>query len=219
MSREIYISTITCRFAPEFWKATEQSRDELFERLNRFFIESREKLVHLRTYRSVRHDCDLIMWLSSFDPEELISFREQLNRRLMGQATLEYSMLSIYEHSPYLKAGQELEESLHFPPLKYFICYPMNKDPEWYLVDPKERKTIMGEHISMATSNPENKDIRSYTTYSYGISDQEFVVMYETDSLANWSHVTQKLREARQRKWITKEYPIFVGLLSEPFRL
>ncbi len=179
---------------------------------------SRKELIHLRTYRSIRHDCDLLLWLSSFDPEKLVSFKENLKRALRGLGREVYSMLSLYEHSPYLKAGEELSNSLNFPPLKYFVCYPMNKDPEWYLVDPKERKTIMGEHIGMATSNPENKDIRSYTTYSYGISDQEFVVMYETDSLADWSHVTQKLREARQRKWVTKEYPIFVGLLAEPFR-
>ena len=218
MNREIYISVIACKFSREFWKSTKEAQNALFGELEEFFTSSRKELVHLRSYRSIRHDCDLLLWLSSLEPEKLVSFKENLKRALQGLGREEYSMLSLYEHSPYLKAGEELPKSLNFPPLKYFVCYPMNKDPEWYLVDAKERKAIMGEHISMATSNPENKDIRSYTTYSYGISDQEFVVMYETDSLSNWSHVTQKLREARQRKWVTKEYPIFVGLLAEPFR-
>lgn len=218
MSKEIYISVLSCKFNGEFWKLRREHQDEVFNELEEYFAKSRKSLIHLRTYRSVRHSSDLLVWLSSFEPESLITFKEGLKRALKGIGDENYSMLSLYEHSPYLKAGEELSKSLNFPPLKYFVCYPMNKEPDWYLIDSKERKTIMGEHIAMATSNPENNDIRSYTTYSYGISDQEFVVMYETDSLSDWSHVTQKLREARQRKWVTKEYPIFVGLLTEPFR-
>jgi chlorite dismutase len=94
----------------------------------------------------------------------------------------------------------------------------MIKDPTWYLEPSEDRKRIMSEHISMAVNDPENSDIRSYTTYSYGIGDQEFIVMYETDSLTDWSHVTQRLREAKQRKWITKEYPIFVGIYQDELK-
>lgn len=218
LSSGIYITIFAYRFTPGFWDKPEPDQSRLFDRMNEFFSSSRKKLVHLRTYRSIRHDCDLIVWCSSKSPENLVEFRENLNRVLGSDGYPDFSMFSLYEHSPYLKKGQELGDSLNFPPKKYFVSYPMNKDPEWYLVDSKERKEIMSEHISMATSSPENEDIRSYTTYSYGIADQEFVVMYETDSLSNWSHVTAKLREARQRKWVTKEYPIYVGILSEPFR-
>ena len=219
MQQEIYINVLAYRFSPDFWSAGDVQQNVFFKDMGLFFEDSRKKLVSLRTYRSLRHDCDIILWLSSFEPSDLAAFREGLNRKMgmFGQCT--YSMLSLYEHSPYLKAGQKLSDTLNLAPLKYFITYPMNKDPEWYLVDPGERKTIMSEHIAMATTHPENRDIRSYTTYSYGISDQEFVVMYETDSLSQWSHVTARLREARQRKWVTKEYPIFAGILSEPFLL
>ncbi len=218
MTAGIYISILAYKFTPDYWNLSPEEQQGIFSKLNEFFTEYRKKMIHLRTYRSIRHDCDLIIWTSSESPEDLASLRENLNRTLAGYGYPDFSMFSLYEHSPYLKQGQKLSDSLNFPPLKYFVAYPMNKDPEWYLVDPKERKTIMSEHIAMATSNPENEDIRSYTTYSYGIADQEFVVMYETDSLSRWSHVTAKLREARQRKWITKEYPIYVGILAEPFQ-
>lgn len=217
MNPEIYVSVYAYRFGSAFWSSNNDRQLALFDELNTFLEESRKDLINLRTYRSMRHDCDLIMWLSAYKPEQIASFREGVNRRLAGTAEAEFSMLSLYEHSPYIRAGDDLADSLRFPPLKYFVAYPMNKSPEWYLVDASERKNIMAEHIGMATSNPENKNIRSYTTYSYGISDQEFVVIYETDSIAQWSHVTAKLREAKQRKWVTKEYPIFVGILSEPF--
>lgn len=217
MGSEIYITILTYRFNAGFWQKARNDQDQIFRDINRHLDESRKKLISLHSYRSLRHDCDLILWLSADDPEELAAFRENMNRALSGNADPMFSMLSLYEHSPYLKAGQPLSDSLEFPPKRFFVAYPMNKDPEWYLIDPKERKTIMSEHIGMATSNPENQDIRSYTTYSYGIGDQEFVVMYETDSIARWSHVTAKLREARQRKWVTREDPIFVGILAEPY--
>ncbi|MEM3676359.1 MAG: chlorite dismutase family protein, partial [Thermoplasmataceae archaeon] len=95
---------------------------------------------------------------------------------------------------------------------------PMSKTPDWYLIDFEERKKIMAEHIGMAASHPEARQIRSYTTYSYGLGDQEFVVLYEVDSLLKWSHVTAKLREATARKWTAKEEPIFVGILAEPLK-
>jgi Uncharacterized conserved protein, COG3253 len=71
----------------------------------------------------------------------------------------------------------------------------------------------MAEHIGMARSHPESGQIRSYTTYSFGLGDQEYVVLYEASSLTAWSHVTEKLREAKARKWIVKEEPILVGEL------
>lgn len=217
MSSEVYISVLAYRFNSGFWQIGNEGQKGIFDSLNSFFSNFRSKLISLHSYRSLRHDCDLLIWASSYVPSDLASLRENLNRSFSGYGEPVYSMLSLYEHSPYLKSGQELADTLRYQPLKYFVTYPMNKSPDWYLVDSKERKAIMSEHIGMATSNPENKDIRSYTTYSYGIGDQEFVVMYETDSIAQWSHVTAKLREATQRKWVTKEDPIFVGILSEPY--
>jgi len=87
----------------------------------------------------------------------------------------------------------------------------MKRDPEWFLMDEENRRKILEEHIRIARTHPEGKDIISYTTYSFGIDDQEYVVIYELDSLVNWSHVVAKLREAKHRKWIIKEEPILVG--------
>ncbi|MBW9142061.1 MAG: chlorite dismutase family protein, partial [Candidatus Aramenus sp.] len=73
---------------------------------------------------------------------------------------------------------------------------------------------IMREHIEIARTHPKNDGIRSYTTYSFGVADYEFVVIYEAPSLTNWIEVVEKLREAKARKWVTKEEPILVGELK-----
>ena len=217
LGEEIYTYVLTYRFRHDFFRASPDERDSLLASVNSCFNEWSRKLINLRMYRSIRYDCDIIFWLSSHDPSDIAGFRESLNYAFSGMADPAYSMFSLYEHSPYMKGGRKLEDTLRFQPKKYFVAYPMSKTPDWYLIDYEERKRILAEHIGMASSHPENQDIRSYTTYSYGLGDQEFVVLYETDSLLQWSHVTAKLREAAARKWIIKEEPIFIGLLSEPF--
>ncbi len=179
----------------------------------------RKEFISIRSYRSLRHDSDLVFWVSSHKPEKFYEFKAGMNLLFRGMAETSFSMISIYEHSPYLKGKTTLEDTLHKKPSPYFVAYPMSKTVDWYLLDYEERKRILSEHIGMAVSHPENRDIRSYTTYSYGLGDQEFVVLYEVDDLSAWSHVTEKLREATARKWIIREWPILVGTLNEPFRI
>ncbi len=218
LSDEIYTYVATFSFNNQFYSLEQPERDAVVEALNVTFREYEGKLINLRMYRSIRHDCDVIFWLSTHDPMDMSRFKESIMRAMKGYGTAQYSMFSLYEHSPYLRDVRSLEDTLRFVPKRYFVAYPMSKTPDWYLIDYDERKKILAEHIGMATSHPENQDIRSYTTYSYGLGDQEFVVLYETDSLSQWSHVTGKLREATARKWIIKEEPIIIGILSEPLK-
>ncbi len=104
---------------------------------------------------------------------------------------------------------------LKVEPLKYFVAYPMKKSVDWYLLPFDEREKIMMEHINIAKNHPKNNGIRSYTTYSFGIGDYEFVVIYEIPNLSDWVEVVEKLREAKARKWITKEEPLLVGELKD----
>lgn len=219
LAEEIYTSVLTFSFSSEFFGGTELRRHSIIEGINSKFRTWSQRLINLRMYRSIRHDCDIIFWLSSWDPSDIAYFRESMALAMGGLGVPKYSMFSLYEHSPYLSGNRSLQDTLRFEPKRYFVAYPMSKTPEWYLIDYEERKKILAEHIGMAASHPENRDIRSYTTYSYGLGDQEFVVLYETDSLLQWSHVTAKLREATARKWIVKEEPIFIGILSEPFQM
>jgi len=212
---EIYMMVLTYTLEPEWWQSEPIFRSRVVARLKQLMRFDAKEPFFRRSYKSLRHDCDLIFWLASRDVEALADFKLAINKSVLGFAQPSFSMLSLYEDSPYLKPKMKLSETLSGEPLKYFIAYPMSKDPEWYLLDFEERRKLIAEHIGIARAHPEAKGIRSYTTYSFGLGDQEFVVLYETDSLIAWSHVTQKLREAKARKWITEEAPIFVGITSD----
>lgn len=173
----------------------------------------RNNAISAKLFTSLRFDCDYILWITLKDASSI----PEIKNAIIGSKTVAsfpYYFLSLYEDSPYTKEGVTLADTLRKQALKFLVAYPMSKSNDWYLLPFEERKSIMAQHIGMAVSHKENRDIRSYTTYSFGISDQEFVVIYETDSLTAWSHVTAKLREAEARKWITKETPILVGSRS-----
>ncbi|EQB69661.1 MAG: hypothetical protein AMDU5_GPLC00003G0211 [Thermoplasmatales archaeon Gpl] len=162
--------------------------------------------------KSLRGDADIIGWVSADDPSNILSFLKELKTIIDGKGEIVHSFHSIYQRSPYLKNSLKIEEQIQNSRKKYIIAYPMSKSNDWYLLPYEERKRIMDEHIRTAMTDPNNKDILSYTTYSFGIGDQEFVVIYETDSLYSWMKVTEKLREVEARKWIIKETPILTGI-------
>ncbi|MCL4314250.1 MAG: chlorite dismutase family protein [Candidatus Thermoplasmatota archaeon] len=168
------------------------------------------EVVSAKLFTSLRFDCDYVLWVTARNVNIIPAIRSALEASGYLRS-FPYYFLSLYEDSPYTKEGITLEDTLRKGSLNYLVAYPMSKSNDWYLLPFDERKRIMAQHIGMAVSHRENRNIRSYTTYSFGISDQEFVVIYEVDSLVAWSHVTSKLREAEARKWITKETPILVG--------
>ena len=213
--KEIYMMVISFRLKPSFYSLTKEKRDAMSTAAQDLFAGFSGDLVNHLSYRSLRSDGDIVFWYSSHYPETIEAVKFSLNDKFSLYMRPNYSMISLYEDSPYLKPDSVLDDTLKQAPLKYFVAYPMSKQPEWYLLDYEERKKIMAEHIGMALADPEGRSVRSYTTYSYGLGDQEFVVLYETESLAAWSHATKKLREARARKWIVNETPIIVGILRE----
>lgn len=121
--------------------------------------------------------------------------------------------LSVYKASPYVSSTIDVLGNLKQEPLRYLAAYPMKKDPEWYLMPFEERRSIMAEHIGIARSHRYSKNVRSYTTYAFGIAGYEFLVVYEVQSLYEWVEIVERLREARARKWVVVEEPVLVGEL------
>ncbi|HLI46986.1 MAG TPA: chlorite dismutase family protein, partial [Geobacterales bacterium] len=164
----------------------------------------------LRIFKSLKVDLDVLLWAFVKDTVGITELQNIIKRRLGKYISKAYTLFSIYEPSPYFK---DQLRPVNKEPKKYLVAYPMKRDPEWFLLDESERKKMLEEHIRMARLHPEGKGIISYTTYSFGIDDNEYVVIYELDSLIGWSHVVEKLREAKHRKWVIREEPVLIGEL------
>ncbi len=210
----IYTYVLAYKLNGRFWSLPMDERKNINKNIMDFIDNYRKNLISIKYYKSIRHDNDVLFWSASEDPIKLERLKEGLNSVFGIYGKTQYSMFSLYEHSPYTNASKSLEDTLKTEPKKYFVAYPMSKDREWYLINYEERKKILAGHIGTARSDKESPGIISYTTYSFGLGDQEFVVLYELDDLSAWSHVTEKLREVMARKWIINEAPIFVGIYN-----
>ena len=154
-------------------------------------------------YNSLRADSDVLIWLMCEKPEELLAAKLMVEEYLSEYALSRAGFLSVYNSS---KEKPEPEGK------DYFVAYPMSKKPDWYLLGKDESKRIVADHVKIAVESSHNKGITSYTTKSFGIADYEFVVIYEIPNIFEWVAVTEELRSAEARKWITNEAPILTGI-------
>lgn len=207
----VYIMVQCYSFTDRFWSLDHAKKESELKELIDFISEQKKSLIHVQAYKSLRNDMDLVFWYSSRKIDPLVNFKYKFRSMMGDLVTGSYGSFSVYRESPYLKPGQDLADTLRRDPMPYFVAYPMSKENSWYQLKYEERKEIMAEHIGVALSHPDNKNIRSYTTYSFGISDGEFMVIYEVDDFSKWSNVTAKLREVRARVWIKNEIPIITG--------
>ena len=96
---------------------------------------------------------------------------------------------------------------------RYLVAYPFTKTPAWFLLDPDRRRELMGQHIRVGRRHP---SVRQLLLYSFGIQDQEWVVMYEMDDLGAFSGLVHDLRFTAARAFTLRDTPVQTGVYLEP---
>jgi chlorite dismutase len=179
--------------------------------------------VLLRTYSLVgtRGDADFMVWLVSDRLEDLHEFSSRLNRTSLG-AFLEspYSYFAMTKQSMYVDKHQHPNQEgrsnrLVIAPTnrRYLFVYPFVKTRAWYRLSRAERQRQMSEHIAMGHRYP---GVKINTTYSFGLDDQEFVVAFESDSVADFLDLVQEMRESEASTHTVRDVPSFTCMLMTP---
>lgn len=176
----------------------------------------------LRSYSlvGIRGDVDLLLWLVAWELEHIQGFAAQVSKTGLGRyLSIPYSYLAMTHRSPYLgdhrHRGQEGRRVAIKPPKEsypYLVVYPFVKTNEWYQLPRAERQRMMKEHFAIGHKYP---TVRINTTYSYGLDDQEHVVVFDTTSLADFQDLVMELREAEARKYTLRDTPIFTCIYQE----
>jgi chlorite dismutase len=91
----------------------------------------------------------------------------------------------------------------------YLVIYPFVKTVEWYLMSREARQGMMNEHIKIGKQYPE---ITQLLLYSFGLQDQEFIVVYETDDLGHFSDLVYELRDSEARRYTQRDAPLFTAV-------
>ncbi len=96
---------------------------------------------------------------------------------------------------------------------RYLFVYPFVKTRAWYRLSREERQRQMSEHIAMGHRYP---GVKINTTYSFGLDDQEFVVAFESDSVADFLDLVQEMRESEASTHTVRDVPSFTCMLMTP---
>ncbi len=175
--------------------------------------------VLLRSYTLVgtRGDADFMLWMVSQRLEELQELAARINATaIAGFLEQPYHYLAMTKRSTYVEkhvhadgAPQEGRSNrlvISPSPRRYLFVYPFVKTRAWYRLHPDERQRQMDEHIAMGHRYP---GVKINTTYSFGLDDQEFVVAFESDSVADFLDLVQEMRSSEASTHTVRDVPSF----------
>lgn len=171
-----------------------------------------EMMVRCYSLTGVRGDVDLLLWNAAPRLETIQKHGARLLKTGMGRwATQPYCYLAMTKASQYqdpTEQGAPEGRRLLLRPTgrRYLFVYPFVKTRAWYLLPLQERQKIMEEHILIGHKFP---SVKLNTTYSFGIDDQEFVVAFETDVMADFLDLVMALRETEASKYTLRDAPVF----------
>jgi chlorite dismutase len=202
------------RFGGEYYKLTRQERASLHLR---FLKDLRSAAAALQLYQvyPAQAGVDFLAWnsLTIESPQDPARFFERL-----ACATLPYRGLiepvdilwGFTRPSQYTKtrSAQEIDpfEADRKP---YLVIYPFSKTADWYLLSQESRQGMMNGHIKIGKQFPE---ITQLLLYSFGLQDQEFVVVYELDDLSQFSDLVYTLRDTDARRYTLRDTPLTTAL-------
>jgi chlorite dismutase len=120
-----------------------------------------------------------------------------------------YTRPSVYSRAP---SAQEIDP-FSAQRQTYLVLYPFVKTIQWYLLSKDTRQGMMNEHIRIGHQYPE---IKQLLLYSFGVQDQEFVVVYETENLYKFSELVNELRGSDVREYTERDTPVYTGIWHSP---
>ena len=169
-----------------------------------------ESTIETHSFSSLglRADADFMLWRTSTGLEPLEdSLSLLLSTRLGAYLEVSHAYFGLLRRSTYGRARTEQDHAeLSDEKARYFVLYPFTKTIEWYLMSREARQGMMNEHIRVGRTYP---NISQILLYSTGLGDQEFIVGYETDSLAEFQDLVIELRSTEARRHTLQDTPIF----------
>lgn len=158
---------------------------------------------------------DMLVWcaLEADDPCTSSVFFENLAKATAPYRNLIRPVDSLWgftRPSQYTKvrSAQEIDPFAETR-MKYLVMYPFAKTAEWYLMSRESRQGMMNEHIRIGK---QYEDIKQLLLYSFGLQDQEFVVVYETENLPRFSDLVNELRDTEARRYTLQDTPVYTAI-------
>ncbi len=200
-------------FSTEYWQLPVAERRQVRADWLGALDETADAL-HLYQVAGLEAGADLLLWSASADAgppatERFFAGYAAAIGPVRRYVTLRETLWGYTRPSQYTKvrSTQELDP---FTPgrMPFLIAYPFVKTASWYQLDREARGQMMAGHIKVGT---QYKDITQLLLYSFGLQDQEFVVVYETEDLRRFMALVNDLRATEARIYTQRDWPLHAG--------
>ena len=164
--------------------------------------------IRFRTYSTLglRDDAEFLFWFAAETVEEIQNVISKLYLTVFGKYIIPSRVyLSCTRPSVYARKGRTLSFVAGEEPRKFVIVYPFTKTREWYLLPQAQRQKMMDQHIDVSEKYPQ---VILNTTYSFGISDQDFMLAFECDNLRDFQNLIMELRQTKVSAYVAVDTPM-----------
>lgn len=199
-------------FKEAYWSLSSREREEFHKDWLNGLCAAAQRV---DIFQATEPGLDLVVWSALLaddkqDPARFFESYAKANNPYRHLIDLKDSLWGFTRPSQYSKARSKQEVDPFAPTRKqYLVIYPFSKTAEWYLMSREVRQGMMNEHIRIGKSY---EDISQLLLYSFGLQDQEFVVVYETDDLARFSDLVNELRDTEARRHTSLDTPVHTAV-------
>lgn len=199
-------------FKETYWSLPSNEREEFHNKWLDGLCAAAQKV---DIFQSTESGVDIIVWsaLTADDKAGAAVFFEKsarANNPYRHLIDIKDSLWGFTRPSQYSKARSKQEIDPFSQERKpYLIIYPFSKTTDWYLMSREARQGMMNEHIRIGK---QYDDISQLLLYSFGLQNQEFVVVYETDELARFSDLVNELRDTEARRYTLRDTPLHTAI-------
>ena len=199
-------------FKDAYWSLSSQERAEFHQKWLAGLCAAAQKV---DMFQATESGIDLIIWsavTADKKQDAAVFFKKYVaaNHPFYHLIGVKDSLWGFTRPSQYSRARSKQEIDPFAETRKsYLIIYPFSKTTEWYLMSREARQGMMNEHIRIGK---QYDDISQLLLYSFGLQNQEFVVVYETDDLARFSDLVNELRDTEARRYTLRDTPLHTAI-------
>jgi chlorite dismutase len=206
------------KFTDSFWAQPDDKRRSFFPSLMEA-LQPERGCANFYQVSPIQAEADFLIWNAAplESPSDENQFFERLGRVMHARRALAQPVADLWGYtrpSVYARSASEQEiDPFSTQRQPYLVLYPFVKTIGWYLLGRDTRQGMMNEHIRIGHQYPE---IKQLLLYSFGVQDQEFVVVYETENLYRFSELVNELRGSDVREYTQRDTPVYTGIWRAP---
>jgi chlorite dismutase len=205
-----FVNFIFLRVNPDWRKLSEREKENFKAEFAGVFASFQNELL-LFSYSLVGFDskADLMFWRIGTSLDSIQEMTAKFFRTGLG-SYIETSdnYLSVTKKKMFVEPSENAEDRFHIQAggKKYLFVYPCAKNRDWYDKTGEERESLIEENFMVGKKFG---NIKIHLTHAFGFSEQEFIVLFETDEPKDFLALAEELSQTQASKMSLRGTPIY----------